>query len=170
MKLFLLVDSCCIGGSSLCWSQRHRITAKKLLISLLISPLNGIRALGGEYWQLPLIWKQGGCQYVICILLCLMPVQKLPPPSSEGISRWARWASCSVCGVFMDLPRKPFAACAFSVGQSPAQQGHVHLCIVAVGTQFSEAWSSKGVEAVPSLLEVLLKQPGKVLLSESSGK
>lgn len=92
------------GEARPCGSQRHRITAKKLQISLLISPLNGNRARGGEYWQLgskcpsPLILGWGGCQHIICILICLMPVRKqcLPPAVKALVDEWGEQSALPV--------------------------------------------------------------------------
>lgn len=92
------------GEARPCRSQRHRITAKKLWISLLISPLNGSRARGGAYWQLgskcplPLIWGWGGCQHIICILIYLRPVRKqcLPPAVKALVDEWGEQSALRV--------------------------------------------------------------------------
>lgn len=54
-------------------------------------------------------------------------------------------------------PREDFVACC------PVPSSSLHP-----GSQDSEAWTSKGMEAIP-LIKVLLNQPRLVILSESLG-
>lgn len=74
-----------------------------------MSPFHGNMAQGGEYWQLApecsvsLILGLRGCQHIICILICLMPVRKQCVPQAGEVlaGEWGEWSA------------QPFAACAF---------------------------------------------------------